>query len=147
MGRRRYEPETEDEIGAEKSIPDYETVPGLRRSKLDEIVDRCAEIGREIDALEKEENVLKAAGVDLLLRNNTKSVMVNGRLTTRIDGNTVSYPIAKLVIAGVTDAQLAAAKTETPWMSLKVGKTDEEKAEAAAEKAEKAAKAKKKGRG
>ena len=110
------------DVGEVKSVPDYMTIAALKRSKLAQWVERHAEIDKLIKELEAERKELKANGVDLFVRNDIKSVMVNGRPVTRIDGKSVTYPLQKWIAAGVTDKQIAAAKTEKPWTSLKVGK-------------------------
>lgn len=110
------------EVGDKPSVPDYTTVAALKRSKLAAIVERHAEIDRLVKELEAERKELKAAGVDLFARNDIKSVMVNGRIVTRVDGMSVSLSKAKLVELGVSDKVLEKATSRKPWTSLKVGK-------------------------
>src|SRR5262245_16607721 len=73
--------------------PSWDVIQWLRGSKLDELVDTYIEIGIEIQKLKKQQDDLKVAGIEKLIKARVKSVLVGHHKVTRVDG--VSTHISK----------------------------------------------------
>src|SRR5467141_2225224 len=67
-------------------VPEYSAIHGLRNSKITDIVQRRAEIDKEMSRLKVERDDLNAEGVKLLVRSGVKTVMVGDLRVTKMDG-------------------------------------------------------------
>lgn len=110
----------------EPDAPQYDQIVGLRKTKIEEIAVRIAEIANEMKALKDEKDNLNAAGASILLKHKIRTVMVGELRVTQYDGVNRNLSRTKLVENGVGVDVIEKSYNETPYSTLKVTAKKEE---------------------